>query len=113
MPYRTRNKITRTLAVSVVLILLIIIASSGFQPYTFEAYLRFLVIAIMAFLGVPLMWITLRGEKSGDTGEKDLLPEDLTRIHREDLDNAYKYPEYFHPDTRNFYYSKKEELKKK
>jgi hypothetical protein len=89
------------------------VSSSGFQPYTYEAWLRFLLIAFMVFIGVPLMWITLRGEKSGDTGEKEMFPEDLTRIHREDLDNAYKYPVFFHPDIRNFENRIKEELKEK
>jgi hypothetical protein len=114
MHNRETNNITKTLAVLVILILLAMVTSSGFQPYTSEAYLRFLLIAFMAFLGVPLMWITLRGEKAGDTGEKDMLPEDLTQIHKEDLENGYIYPDYFfQPGLHGYDPRKKRESKEK
>jgi hypothetical protein len=61
-----RNIGIKTLAVYFMVFLLTVVVAYPFEPYISQAYIRFLVIALMAFIGVPLMWRILREEKSGD-----------------------------------------------
>jgi hypothetical protein len=61
-----RNIGAKTLAVYFVLLLLAVVVVFPFEPYTSQAYIRFLVMAFMAFIGVPLMWRILREEMAGD-----------------------------------------------
>lgn len=61
-----RNVREKTLAVYFIFVLLAIVVTFPFEPYTSQAYIRFLVIAFMAFIGVPVMWRILREEKAGD-----------------------------------------------
>jgi len=61
-----RNIGAKTLAVYFVLLLLAVVVVFPFEPYTSQAYIRFLIMAFMAFIGVPLMWRVLREEMAGD-----------------------------------------------
>jgi len=61
-----RNIGVKTLAVYFISLLLTVVIVFPFEPHTSQAYVRFIVMAFMAFIGVPLMWGILREEKSGD-----------------------------------------------
>ena len=52
---------------------------------------RFYIMVFLAFIGVPAFWYILREEESGDRGEIDMMPEDLTQLHRDDISHYLKY----------------------
>ena len=59
--------------------------------FLFPGIQRFFIMVFLAFLGVPTLWYILREEKSGDRGEIDMMPEDLTQLHRDDVSDYLQY----------------------
>ena len=56
----------KTLAVSLIVLLLAVVFLFPFESFTSQAYVQFMLMAFMAFIGVPIMWRVVRGEKAGD-----------------------------------------------
>jgi len=61
-----RNTGKKTLAVSFIVLLLSVVLVFPFEPFTYQAYVQFMLMAFMAFIGGPIMWRIVREEKAGD-----------------------------------------------
>ena len=84
------------IAAVIITVIIVGIVFSNYLP----GIQRFYIMVFSAFIGVPTLWIVLREEKSGDRGEIDMFPEDITRLRLEEIHETIRNPDWVHPDVR-------------